>query len=136
MKSKFFDSGCLVPIIFVIIFLCALWYTGIFDSKNDDSSYSDESHDSTLDAEQIDYEYDYQYEDEYQYEDDYDNELDYEYGNDYNENSYSSTTIDHDCSDFDTQEDAQLFFEANGGPYDDPHDLDRDGDGMACDWNP
>ena len=51
-------------------------------------------------------------------------------------NPYSATDIDHDCTDFETQEEAQLFFEANGGPADDPHDLDRDGDGMACDWNP
>lgn len=51
-------------------------------------------------------------------------------------NIYSSTSIDHNCDDFDTQEDAQLFYEANGGPEEDPHDLDRDDDGMACDWNP
>jgi Excalibur calcium-binding domain len=50
-------------------------------------------------------------------------------------NPYSATNIDHDCSDFDTQEDAQLFYEANGGPYSDPHYLDRDKDDMACDWN-
>ncbi|MFJ7729283.1 excalibur calcium-binding domain-containing protein [Neobacillus sp. NPDC097160] len=43
--------------------------------------------------------------------------------------------MDHDCTDFETQEDAQLFYEANGGPEYDPHDLDRDNDGMACDWN-
>jgi hypothetical protein len=51
-------------------------------------------------------------------------------------NPYSFTSIDHDCSDFDTQEDAQMFFEANGGLDEDPHDLDRDNDGMAYDWNP
>ncbi|MGE7954830.1 excalibur calcium-binding domain-containing protein [Lysinibacillus xylanilyticus] len=60
----------------------------------------------------------------------------YENDNKYFENPYSQTSIDHDCSDFDTQRDAQLFFEANGGPSSNPHDLDRDGDGMACDWNP
>lgn len=59
----------------------------------------------------------------------------YEYGTDYT-NPYLPTYIDHNCSDFDTQKDAQLFFEANGSPYDDPHDLDRNGDGMACNWNP
>lgn len=52
------------------------------------------------------------------------------------DNYYSYTSIDHNCGDFDTQEDAQLFYEANGGPEEDPHDLDRDNDGMACDWNP
>ncbi|MEH7503311.1 excalibur calcium-binding domain-containing protein [Neobacillus drentensis] len=51
------------------------------------------------------------------------------------DNPYTATDIDHDCPDFETQEDAQLFFEANGGPEEDPHDLDRDNDGMACDWN-
>jgi hypothetical protein len=34
--------------------------------------------------------------------------------------------------DFDTQEDAQLIYEANGGPDEDLHDLDRDGNGLAC----
>ncbi|WML56505.1 YHYH domain-containing protein [Neobacillus sp. PS2-9] len=53
-----------------------------------------------------------------------------------NDNPYSYTSIDKDCSDFETQEDAQLFYEANGGPEEDPHDLDRDHDGIACDWNP
>lgn len=52
------------------------------------------------------------------------------------DNPYTATDVDHDCGDFDTQEDAQLFYEANGGPNEDPHDLDRDDDGMACDWNP
>lgn len=59
-----------------------------------------------------------------------------ETGDETNENPYEYTTIDHNCPDFSTQGDAQLFFEANGGPDSDPHDLDRDGDGMACDWNP
>lgn len=39
---------------------------------------------------------------------------------------------DKDCSDFATQEEAQAFFEANGGPQQDPHRLDKDGDGVAC----
>ncbi len=39
---------------------------------------------------------------------------------------------DYDCSDFDSQEEAQEFFEDNGGPDDDPHNLDRDGDGVVC----
>ncbi|WP_066385481.1 excalibur calcium-binding domain-containing protein [Neobacillus mesonae] len=51
------------------------------------------------------------------------------------DNPYTATDIDHNCTDFDSQEDAQLFFEANGGPEYDPHDLDRDGDGIACEWN-
>lgn len=50
-------------------------------------------------------------------------------------NPYSYTTEDYDCSEFDNQEDAQLFYEANGGPDEGLHDLDRDGDGMACEWD-
>lgn len=37
---------------------------------------------------------------------------------------------DRDCSDFDTQREAQRFFEANQPGN--PHGLDRDGDGVAC----
>ncbi len=43
-----------------------------------------------------------------------------------------SYTGDYDCSDFDTQEEAQEFFEDEGGPDDDSHNLDRDVDGVAC----
>jgi hypothetical protein len=50
-------------------------------------------------------------------------------------NPYTATDIDHDSSDFETGWEAQLFYEANGGPEYDPHDLDRDNDGRACDWN-
>ena len=39
---------------------------------------------------------------------------------------------DRDCSDFRTQAEAQAFFEAAGGPARDPHRLDVDGDGCAC----
>jgi endonuclease YncB( thermonuclease family) len=41
---------------------------------------------------------------------------------------------DRDCSDFDTQAEAQAFFE-RAGPGD-PHRLDADDDGKACDANP
>jgi hypothetical protein len=37
---------------------------------------------------------------------------------------------DKDCTDFATHAEAQAFFEAAGA--DDPHRLDRDGDGIAC----
>lgn len=40
---------------------------------------------------------------------------------------------DRDCGDFSSQGQAQAFYEAAGGPAVDPHDLDRDNDGMACD---
>lgn len=39
---------------------------------------------------------------------------------------------DKDCSDFSSWEEAQAFFEAAGGPERDPHRLDQDGDGLAC----
>ena len=43
---------------------------------------------------------------------------------------------DRDCSDFDTHAEAQRFFEAAGGPERDPHRLDADGDGRACESLP
>lgn len=39
---------------------------------------------------------------------------------------------DRDCGDFSTQREAQLFFLDAGGPGSDPHELDADGDGIAC----
>ncbi len=38
------------------------------------------------------------------------------------------------CSDFSSSLAAQQFFLAQGGPTSDPHGLDRDGDGFACEW--
>lgn len=43
---------------------------------------------------------------------------------------------DRDCSDFDTQAQAQQFYVNNGGPQQDPHRLDADDDGRACDSLP
>lgn len=43
--------------------------------------------------------------------------------------------VDKDCSDFKTQVEAQAFFEANN-PAEDPHLLDVDGDGKACESLP
>ncbi len=42
---------------------------------------------------------------------------------------------DRDCGDFSSAQAAQDFYLAAGGPANDPHDLDRDNDGNACDWN-
>lgn len=56
--------------------------------------------------------------------------------NDLINNPYSSTSTDHDCRDFKNGKEAQLFYEANGGPLSDPHGLDKDKDGRACDWRP
>jgi micrococcal nuclease len=43
---------------------------------------------------------------------------------------------DRDCSDFSSQREAQAFFEAEGGPGRDPHRLDGDNDGLACESLP
>jgi micrococcal nuclease len=43
---------------------------------------------------------------------------------------------DRDCSDFITQTGAQRFYEAAGGPGKDPHRIDGDGDGIACESLP
>ncbi|MBF9052176.1 hypothetical protein GTA62_19635 [Roseobacter sp. HKCCD9010] len=46
----------------------------------------------------------------------------------------ATTGVDYDCSDFASAASAQRFFLASGGPFSDQHDLDRDGDGLACEW--
>ena len=43
---------------------------------------------------------------------------------------------DRDCGDFPTWRQAQDFFEAAGGPARDPHRLDADHDGIACESLP
>lgn len=45
-----------------------------------------------------------------------------------------SSSGDRDCTDFSTHAQAQAFFENEG--YGDPHGLDRDGDGIACETLP
>lgn len=57
------------------------------------------------------------------------------------DNNYSTTRTnllsgasDKDCSDFSTHAEAQSFFESQGPG--DPHGLDRDGDGEACETLP
>ena len=50
--------------------------------------------------------------------------------------AFTGTTMaqaDRDCSDFSSQEEAQEFYERNGPG--DPHRLDRDKDGIACERN-
>lgn len=42
---------------------------------------------------------------------------------------------DMDCADFSSQASAQRFFLSAGGPERDPHRLDADRDGIACEWN-
>ncbi len=45
-------------------------------------------------------------------------------------------TNEYNCSDFDTQLQAQKFFNNAGGPSEDTNDLDRDNDGEACEELP
>ena len=40
------------------------------------------------------------------------------------------------CSQFGNGNTAQIFFLKNGGPKNDYYQLDNDGDGFACRWNP
>ena len=46
------------------------------------------------------------------------------------------TFSDRNCSDFGTWQEAQDFYLAEGGPEQDPHHLDRNGDGVACESLP
>lgn len=46
--------------------------------------------------------------------------------------SYDPSGPDRDCGDFATQEEAHAFYEAAGGPQTDPHRLDSDNNGVAC----
>lgn len=48
---------------------------------------------------------------------------------------YDPDGPDRDCPDFPNQTTAQEFFEAAGGPAQDPHSLDADNDGIACESN-
>jgi len=43
---------------------------------------------------------------------------------------------DRDCADFASQRAAQIFYIKHGGPRYDPHRLDGDDDGIACEDNP
>ncbi len=48
------------------------------------------------------------------------------------ETRFDPSGADRDCSEFDSWDEAQRFYEAAGGPGSDPHRLDGDGDGIAC----
>lgn len=48
----------------------------------------------------------------------------------------SAIAADKDCADFASQRAAQIFFLKHGGPSRDPHRLDGDNDGVACEDNP
>lgn len=49
---------------------------------------------------------------------------------------YDPNGRDRDCGSFDTHAEAQAFFIAAGGPARDPHRLDGDNDGIACESLP
>ena len=54
--------------------------------------------------------------------------------NTYSRSQNTQVTSDRDCGDFSSSAQAQRFFLAAGGPANDPHNLDGDGDGLACEW--
>ena len=48
--------------------------------------------------------------------------------------SYNPVGEDRNCQDFESVAEAQAFYLAAGGPYRDPHKLDRNNDGIACNY--
>ncbi len=48
----------------------------------------------------------------------------------------AAVAADRDCGDFASQKAAQIFFLNAGGPSSDPHGLDANSDGIACESNP
>ena len=48
----------------------------------------------------------------------------------------ANAVADRDCGDFASQRAAQIFYLNAGGPRVDPHRLDAEGDGVACESNP
>ena len=50
--------------------------------------------------------------------------------------SFLGTDINSTCKKFLNKNAAQIFFLKNGGPKNDYHNIDTDGDGFACKWDP
>ena len=50
--------------------------------------------------------------------------------------NFLSTDVNSGCKKFLNKNAAQIFFLKNGGPKNDYHDIDTDGDGFACTWDP
>lgn len=48
----------------------------------------------------------------------------------------ANLSVRSNCGRFPTQDEAQRAFLASGGPQQDRYNLDTDGDGFACDWDP
>lgn len=57
-------------------------------------------------------------------------------GNVTTDSSIGKPADNYNCSDFETQEEAQIFFERLGGTENDVHRLDGDNDGVACEALP
>tara|TARA_B100001057_G_scaffold492672_1_gene585521 strand:- start:756 stop:1196 length:441 start_codon:yes stop_codon:yes gene_type:complete len=50
--------------------------------------------------------------------------------------NFLDTNVDSSCKKFSNKNAAQIFFLKNGGPTNDYHKMDTDGDGFACKWDP
>ena len=50
--------------------------------------------------------------------------------------SFLGTNANTGCKKFTNKNEAQIFFLQNGGPKNDFHNIDVDGDGFACEWDP
>ena len=50
--------------------------------------------------------------------------------------NFLSTDDNSGCTQFSNKNAAQIFFLTNGGPKNDHHNIDADGDGFACKWDP
>ena len=50
--------------------------------------------------------------------------------------NFLNTNIEARCKKFLNKNAAQIFFLKNGGPKNDYHNVDVDGDGFACKWDP
>jgi hypothetical protein len=50
--------------------------------------------------------------------------------------NFLSNENNSNCKKFSNKNAAQIFFLENGGPKNDYHNIDVDGDGFACEWDP
>ena len=50
--------------------------------------------------------------------------------------NFLGTNTNTGCKKFSNKNEAQIFFLQNGGPKHDFHNIDVDGDGFACEWDP
>ena len=50
--------------------------------------------------------------------------------------NFLSNENNSNCKKFSNKNAAQIFFLENGGPKNDYHNIDVDGDGFACKWDP